>query len=131
MKWSRTIPFSADHDLMRIENWHCCHSDGSMQSFEVNVRIGKPLDILSLKGLDLSLVREYAAFLSDAASKLYNEAELCHRIDHCVCCGEVICREETEVLRVFHIPYIRCKSCGHVFVPLQPKSEILKKLFEQ
>jgi 2-polyprenyl-3-methyl-5-hydroxy-6-metoxy-1,4-benzoquinol methylase len=131
LKWSRTIPFSADHSLIRTENWHCHRDDGSIQSFDVAVRIGKQLDVLSLKGLDLALVREYAAFLSNAASQLYGKLDLCHHVDHCVCCGEVLSGKETEVLRIFQVPYVRCKNCGHVFVPLQPKSETLQAVFEQ
>ncbi len=132
MKWSRTAPFSADYDPVRIESWHCHFDDASVQTFDVSVRMGKPVDIRSLKGLDLGGIRDYAAFLTDAASSLYGGvASSRHYLARCVCCHAPLSGKEEEVLRVFDVPYVRCQTCGHVLVPEQPAPEALRAVFSE
>ena len=131
MKWSRTLPFSADYDLVRMERWHCHFDDASVQSFDVTVRMGKPVDILSLKGLELGEIRDYAAFLTDAASRLYGGAASRHHLARCVCCHTPLSGKEEEVLRVFDVPYVRCQTCGHVLVAEQPAPEALSAVFSE
>jgi 2-polyprenyl-3-methyl-5-hydroxy-6-metoxy-1,4-benzoquinol methylase len=131
VRWSRTIPFSADYDPDRMEMWHCHFDDGSVQSFDVSVRIGKAVDILSLKGLDLRETRDYSAFLTDTANRLYEEAASRRHLSRCVCCCTPLSGKEKEVLRIFDISYVRCQMCGHVLVPEQPTPEALRAVFSE
>jgi 2-polyprenyl-3-methyl-5-hydroxy-6-metoxy-1,4-benzoquinol methylase len=131
LKWFRTTPFSADYSSTRTESWHCHREDGSVQSFDVAVRMGKHLDVLSLKGLDLAEVREYATLLADTARRLYDDAGSLRRLERCVCCGASLNGKEVEVLRVFQVPYARCEVCGHVLVPMQPTPETLRAVFAE
>jgi 2-polyprenyl-3-methyl-5-hydroxy-6-metoxy-1,4-benzoquinol methylase len=129
VKWFRALSFAADHNAIRTERWHCHCDDGSILDMDVSVRMGKPMDVLSLKGLDLDEVRDYADSLADTARRLYGSgAPLC-RLQRCVCCCAPLTDDEVKVLTVFDIPYVRCSSCGHVLVPVQPSQERLRAVF--
>lgn len=129
MRWSRTVPFAADYEPVRMEIWHCHFNDGSVRSFDVSVRMGKPVDILSLKGLGLDEIRSYAAFLTDTASRLYGGGASRHHLARCVCCHTLLSGKDKEVLKVFSVPYLRCGTCGHVLVLEQPTPEALRAVF--
>jgi len=131
VRWSRTAPFSADYDPVRTESWHCHFDDSSVQSFDVSVRMGKPVDILSLKGIDLDEIRDYAVFLSNTASRLYGATGSGRHLSSCVCCCTPLSGTEKEVLRVFDVPYVRCQMCGHVLVAKQPTPEALRAVFSE
>jgi 2-polyprenyl-3-methyl-5-hydroxy-6-metoxy-1,4-benzoquinol methylase len=131
VKWSRTIAFSADHSPVRNEIWCCHRDDGTFISFDVNVRVGKELDVLSLKGVDLAELSQYSAALAEMANRLYGVDERLYRQGRCACCGGLFSGEEKEVLRVFNAPYVRCEVCGHVQVPVQPRREILEAVFAE
>jgi 2-polyprenyl-3-methyl-5-hydroxy-6-metoxy-1,4-benzoquinol methylase len=94
------------------------------------VTIGKPLDVLSLKGASLDEVREYSSFLAETAAELYASRENTFPISRCPCC-ESDAGELPEAFRIFEIPYKLCRNCGHVFVGRQPKSELLDQLFSE
>ncbi len=131
MKWFRTTPFSADHETQRQEKWHCRRDDGAVFDFDVNVRSGKPLDVVALKGLDLGELRVYAEFLQKTARQLYGAGSLLRKITHCPCCGTETGNSNERALAVFGIDYFRCRKCGHVFVQEQPTSEAHQKLFSE
>lgn len=129
MKWSRTVPFSADYMERRVEKWHCHHPDGTMLDFDVSVQSGKPLDIMALKGLDLAQFCDYAKFLEKTASRLYGMSSCLRKITLCPCCGAPSGDKNENVLTVFGTPYIRCHDCGHVFVSEQPSRELHQQFF--
>lgn len=131
MKWFRTTPFSADHETQRQEKWQCQREDGAVFDFDVNVRAGKPLDVVALKGLDLAELRGYAEFLQKTARQLYGSGSPFRKITHCPCCGTETGNSNHQALSVFGIDYFRCRECGHVFVQEQPTNEVHTKLFSE
>jgi 2-polyprenyl-3-methyl-5-hydroxy-6-metoxy-1,4-benzoquinol methylase len=131
MKWFRTIPFSADHETQRQEKWQCRGEDGAVFNFDVNVRSGKPLDIVKLKKLDLAELRGYAEFLQKTARQLYGKGSPLRKITHCPCCGTETGISKDQALSVFTIDYFRCCKCGHVFVQEQPTNTAHQKMFSE
>jgi len=131
MKWFRTTPFSADHETQRQEKWQCQREDGAVFDFDVNVRAGKPLDVVALKGLDLAELRGYAEFLQKTARQLYGSGSPLRKITLCPCCGTETGNFNDQALSVFGIDYFRCCECGHVFVLEQPTNEAHTKLFSE
>jgi predicted RNA-binding Zn-ribbon protein involved in translation (DUF1610 family) len=84
-----------------------------MRHYPVEIKIGKPFDVLAVKGSDLGETRRYAAFLAETAARLYGSAR--DVVTRCPACGHDTAFAP-EAFRIFGVPYHRCDSCGHGFV---------------
>lgn len=114
----------------RKETWECDH-DGLSRSFDIDVTVGKPLDIVRLKGgASLDEMRAYSAFLLETARELYGPNRKRREVVQCPCCATDSDRAVEECV-VFGVPYSRCGHCGHVFVRSQPLPEALAALFAE
>lgn len=127
-RWFRTLPFAADHSDRRVERWEYRKAREDVRTFDVEVRIGKPLDVVALKGAGLDEVRDYAAFLADTAQRLYGAGAALERNAACPICGSPLDGARVE-LRVFGVPYVRCPGCAHVLVERQPTAGALAQVF--
>ncbi len=128
--WFRQIPFSADHSSQWRERWEYSPNGITERSFDVCVKAGKSLDILSLKGRDLNEVCKYSDLLKKSALKLYNKSANARTLHECPICHAVLDNAAVE-LTVFDVPYVRCKRCGHVCVSAPPAGEVLDDLFTE
>lgn len=128
-RWFRTQPFAADHSARHTERWEW-HGAGEPVGFDVDVRIGKPLDVMALKGRDLDEVRAYANYLAGCAKQLYEGRDALESRSNCPACARPL-RDTTEALRVFGVQYERCSGCGHVMVTRQPTSAALGRVFAE
>lgn len=128
-RWFRTQPFAADHSPRHIERWEW-RGAGDPVAFEVEVRVGKALDVMALKGRDLGEVRDYANYLAGCAEQLYAGHDALESRPTCPACVRPL-RDTTEALSVFGVRYERCSGCGHVLVARQPTSAALGRVFAE
>lgn len=126
--WTRTATLGGQQLAHNKEIWEYSENGDVVASFEVAVTVGKPLDILGLKGTSLNEIREYAGFLSRTARDIYASNRSKREIAACPCCGADTA-QAFEALSVFGIPYLRCWQCGHGFVRTQPAQEVLAEVF--
>lgn len=128
--WQRTAPLDSPRATRRTETW--TYSDGTqpIASFDVEVTLGKPLDVMRLKGTSLAETRDYAAFLAQTADKLYRSGVPNHTVTDCPCCGEDV-HSAPEAVTIFGVAYRRCPHCGHVFVGTRPDLSVLNALFAE
>ncbi len=124
-RWFRTVPFATDHTDRRIERWEYRRAPRAM-TFEVEVKVGKPLNVVALKGASMKETREYADFLADTAKRLYADIRTLRPKGNCPICNST---EAEAALRVFGVAYVRCGVCGHVYVERQPTAETLTQVF--
>lgn len=125
-QWYRTAALSEADENPKLERWEY-RQDATVSSFDVEVFVGKPLNVLGLKGADLNEVREYAAFLKATAARLYADGAT-EPLPQCPLCGGPLAGAATE-LRVFGVPYVRCSQCRHVMVGRQPAVAALHDVF--
>jgi 2-polyprenyl-3-methyl-5-hydroxy-6-metoxy-1,4-benzoquinol methylase len=125
-EWSREVPFEGK--LQRIESWRCRHPDGTARTYLVETRIGKPFDVMGIKGSDLDETRAYAAFLAQSAGRLYAAGTGQETVRVCPACGRDAA-DANEAFRIFDVPYFRCQSCRHGFVRSRPSRDEMTKLF--
>lgn len=128
--WTRTATLGGQQPAHDREVWEYSENGSVVASFEVAVTVGKPLDILGLKGTSLSEIRDYAGFLRRAARDIYASHRSKREIAACPCCGAGTA-QAFEALSVFGIPYSRCWQCGHGFVRTQPTQEVLAEVFTE
>lgn len=94
----------------------------------VDVRVGKPLDALALKGASLAETRAYAAGMRDAVEALYAPGREVVAVEACPACARP-CADAGEALAVHGVAYLRCAACGHLFVGARPTDEALAQHF--
>ena len=128
MSWTRQTPLDGLPRSPTEELWTYDAGDGREPlACPMRVRVGKPLDVLGLKGTDLSDVRDYATGLSETARRLYGSGDG-RPIAACPAC-RTSTEQAVEGLSVFGISYRRCRACGHAFVGKQPGTEALSAVF--
>jgi 2-polyprenyl-3-methyl-5-hydroxy-6-metoxy-1,4-benzoquinol methylase len=121
--WTRTSPLDAAQARQQ-ETWSSALGSGQVQSFQLDVKTGKSLDVMGLKNLSLAGTREYSERLASRAMKLYGPGMPLIELASCTCCGSSL-SDATECLRIFDVPYHRCQGCGHVMVTRRPAGEDL------
>src|SRR3989344_541795 len=125
-KWTMTIPFESQNNQKEI--WTCKDSE-KQKNYEVEVTLGKPIDILSLK---LSIINDFnksVAHIKDSRTFLYQNSALQH-VDVCP-----ICKAKTEtmpeVFSVYGAHYVACQDCHHYYVKARPTKEALDKFYSR
>lgn len=129
-QWTRKTALGGPRPTQNTEVWECRDEGRPVASYEVDVTLGKPLDVLNLKGTSLQEIRDYAAFLQQTATHLYAPHQPRRIVRQCPCCTADTATA-LETLVVYKIPYHRCTHCGHLFVRSQPAIEIMAKVFAE
>jgi 2-polyprenyl-3-methyl-5-hydroxy-6-metoxy-1,4-benzoquinol methylase len=127
-RWTREAPLGGTPRSSGVESWQCVRADRSVRRYLVDVKIGKPFDVLGMKGTDLAETRKYAKFLAQTAGRLYGSDSTCELVTNCPACGHDAAFA-IEAFRIFSVPYHRCEICGHGFVRRRPSQAALKSLF--
>src|SRR5713101_179245 len=117
MGWTRTCELPGVPSERCGERWDYRAGD-VIVSCEVDVTIGKTLDVLKLKGTALAEIRDYAGFLRTTAARLYAADAPRRTIGRCPSCGADA--PAPDAIVVFGQAYARCGACGHGFVRHQP-----------
>lgn len=128
--WTRKTPLDGSQQTQYKEIWEYADGQKTIASFEVEVTIGKPLDVLGLKNSSLQDIRDFAKFLQQTASKIYKPSNKYRQVNFCPCC-EFSTIDAFELFSIFDIPYHRCQQCGHVFIRQQPLIEERNELFTE
>lgn len=128
--WIRRTPLDSASPSAVKERWDLVDGGRRERSFEVDVRVGKPLDVLALKGTSLDEIREYARFLQATAAKLYHPNRETRKVVRCPCCRASV-TPAVEAAAIFGVAYKRCGRCGHAFVGSQPDPEVLLEVFTE
>lgn len=127
--WVRETPFSSSYDTEYTEIWSYLSEEES-DRFLVDIKIGKALDVSSLKGMSLSDSEDYSLFLDQTAQKMFGSPDKLIPVTDCVVCAHKL-NAKNIVIRVFDVDYIRCQSCGHVMVAFQPKPDKMEQHFAE
>lgn len=110
------------------EIWEYSEDGSVLESFPVEVSVGKPLDVMGLKNTSLDETIQYANFLKGNAAALYPPDKARRHIDACPCCAHPA-SAAAPIFEVYGIDYHSCPACGHVFVRFQPAEEMLHDAF--
>ena len=127
-KWFKTLPMRTSSALSHVETWVSKDSRSDhARSYEVNVRLGKPIDILSLK---TGLVENFAAQISRISSNRIAlfESNQTERVDKCPICDSSTVDSEFR-LSIYGALYHECSTCSHYFVLNRPREAFLKRFY--
>ena len=131
-RWTRTRDLALPPEGSDTsERWELLDDSGNVAaSFSIQVRLGKPFDVMRMKGQSTSQPRIWAAQVADAVAALYAPGVPRRVVKLCPCCGTGTGPEQV-FCRVHGIAYQRCRSCAHVFVREQPAPEVLNRMFTE
>jgi 2-polyprenyl-3-methyl-5-hydroxy-6-metoxy-1,4-benzoquinol methylase len=131
-RWTRTRdlalpPQGADS----TERWELQDDAGKIvASYPMQVRLGKPFDVLRMKGQSPAQLRDWTAQVAKAVSQLYAPGAPRRTVKHCPCCGAPVAAEEA-FCRIHGVAYQRCLCCMHLFVREQPAQDVLNRMFAE
>ena len=125
-KWSRIIPFESENKQDEI--W--VYKDSKTEKrYNVEVTLGKPIDILSLK---LNMIEDFSsnvARIRNSRTSLFNKGNL-QQVDLCPIC-KCKTKDSREVFNVYNARYYQCKSCSHCFVIKRPTKKALEEFYSK
>jgi len=101
--------------------------DDEGRSYKVNVRLGKPIDILSLKG---TVVKNFPAQVEHhrkTRAALFNPEKL-EKVDHCPVCNSPAANARFLV-NIYGGRYHQCPICSHCFLIVRPSQSTLKAFY--
>jgi 2-polyprenyl-3-methyl-5-hydroxy-6-metoxy-1,4-benzoquinol methylase len=89
-------------------------ANGSTRSYKVNVRWGKPLDVLSLKR---DLLSNWSAQISHVQStrRVWYKSTQVEQVESCPICGSSTVESEFQV-GIYGGRYHQCSNCTHCFI---------------
>lgn len=125
LSWRRRSPLSPPPGGERDELWEVSEDGGPPVALPVRVRIGKPFDVVALKGLDPEGHRVEAARARADAADLYG-ADEAPPLTACPCCEHAA--DAAPVAAVINgVAYVRCPGCGHGYVRRRPDRAALAR----
>jgi 2-polyprenyl-3-methyl-5-hydroxy-6-metoxy-1,4-benzoquinol methylase len=128
--WTReetlALPLGADTE----EIWRLRDGDQLLAEYPVEVKLGKPLDVVGLRGSRPKEFRDQARSYRTPTEQLYGPDRTLVTLKHCPCCAYSV-NDAVAVVTVYNGQYRRCMQCGHVFVALQPQPEALLETFSE
>jgi len=124
MTWSRNIPFETS--AAQSEIWR--YDDGKdSEEINVEVRLGKPIDILSLKWDNLERFRKKIKDISSSRRKLYAHESL-DPVKTCPVC-DYKTAQNNVLIEIYGAQYTRCPQCMHHFVRARPSKQALEEFY--
>jgi 2-polyprenyl-3-methyl-5-hydroxy-6-metoxy-1,4-benzoquinol methylase len=122
--WSRIIPFESGQKQHEV--W--VYRDSEVEKrYNVEVTLGKPIDILSLK---LNVIEDFAdsvARIRDSRTMLFKKGDL-QRAKRCPVC-ECETEKTREIFNVYSAVYRQCANCSHCFLMERPSRKTLEDFY--
>lgn len=123
-QWRRTVSFEASEKA--TEKWFY-GGLGSEEGFDVEVSLGKPVDILSLKKDMVAEFAEKVETIKNTRTRFFKESKL-EKVEVCPICGQQQ-SEVKVVLRIYAAEYCQCPNCSHCFVGQRPSQSDLESFY--
>lgn len=124
-EWLRILPIESNAPC-RNETWILKDQTDTERTYNVEVRLGKPIDILSLKSNMVEDFGKHVAETRKSRLKLFSDLNNLEHVEQCPICKS---RDMEHALTVYGASYNRCKDCSHHFVAARPTEEALKAFY--
>lgn len=128
--WNRTSPMETSAYSSHKEIWTFKDSSNSLsQSYNVNVCLGKPVDILTLKLNMIDDFNSQVLYYRTTRTSLFKPGET-EKVEKCPICGSPT-RDNVFRLNIYGGLYHQCSICSHCFVIKRPTKTALKKFYSR
>ncbi len=127
-QWRKTCALTPSPAGQAQERWELWEDERILASYPVQVRTGKPLDVVGFKSPRLDELKSYAAHLAASARQLYAPEAALSALPACPACLLDSAQVEPQAA-ILGVAYGRCPRCGHLFVPRQPSTQAWESFF--
>lgn len=119
--WKRQTPLDS-FNALQPEIW-----SRGVESFEVDVTLGKRTNLLKLKKGIVENLKAQQDHYTATRTALYGQSEM-EDVAGCMVCGE---SSESALLKlnVYGAEYVQCSGCGHIYVRRRPTSEAISRFY--
>ncbi|OGF27347.1 hypothetical protein A2477_03860 [Candidatus Falkowbacteria bacterium RIFOXYC2_FULL_47_12] len=124
-QWSRIIPFKSQNS--RMETWIYDDSD-IKKRYEVDVTLGKPIDITALKLNELENFHAQVVATRDSRTNLFQSVNM-REVTLCPICQRKTDKNIPPIFEVYTAHYVQCPSCLHCYVATVPSDESLHRFY--
>lgn len=128
-RWTRQTPMTVSDGNSVIETWTHTNGRGPV-SCDVEVRVGKPLDVMRFRSFSPEQIDTDITYLREAAQRLYADGTPLRRVTHCPCC-DTPSDTAQPLATMYGAVYVRCDACGHAYVREQPSAAALERFFTE
>jgi len=126
--WFRTRPMKMTRKDNYAETWVSKRSPKDTgRSYNVNVRIGKPLDILSLKSDVVDGFKSHVSHIATTRKKIFRSKQT-ENVQKCPVCG-TMSKKARFLTSIYGGRFHQCPTCGHCFVIKRALKNALEKFY--
>lgn len=100
-----------------------------MKNKKINITLGKPIDITSLKTIELENFKMRVAEIKESRTELYKKDDLVS-VNFCPICQKAV-NKNSIVFKVYGARYIQCQNCSHCFVSEVPSKKSLEQFYSR
>ena len=126
MKWQRIMPFESKK--IQKETW-ICEDTNHQRKYDVEVTLGKEIDILSLKVDSIEKFCEKVAITRSSRISVYQNEDNLERVEFCPICGNSS-DVSKPILNIYGASYCQCPNCLHYYLLYRPTEEYLRKFYK-
>jgi SAM-dependent methyltransferase len=128
-EWLRIVPFEAKN--IQSEIWISRDTEmGTEKCYNIEVTLGKPIDILSLK---LNMIKNFSAKVirvRNSRISLFLKKDNLERVNLCPIC-KTQRKYNQSILNVYGAKYYQCKKCSHYFIIERPTRKALEYFYSK
>lgn len=125
ISWERISPFRPEN--VQQETWILRNGEETGR-FSVEVTLGKPIDILSLKIQKASDLKTKIEAVRDSRGKIYSDKANLEGVKVCPICGNPS-NTSKQVLNIHGAIYVCCQKCFHYYILFKPTDKFLDNFY--
>lgn len=126
MNWKRTVSFKPEN--FQTENW-VFEDGGKTKEYSVEVSLGKPIDILSLKIQKAADFKTKVDSVRASRNQVYTHKQNLEDVLACPVCSAPS-RETKPMLTIHSAVYSQCQKCWHVYILTKPTDAYLAEFYK-
>ncbi len=126
-RWSKIIPIKAKSQQKEV--WQYNSSEGT-ENYNVDVRLGKPLDFLAFKSKRMGAFKADLLAISKSRKDVFKNKKNLEHVKFCPVCGYDT-ESSIEAVNIYNAIYRQCSNCAHYFVVNRPSPSFLESFYSE
>ena len=126
MKWTRTSSLESQKNQQEI--W-IYENNGKRKEYPVEVTLGKPIDILSLKISKVADFKSKVDSVKSSRTSVYSNKANLEAVENCPICARPA-DQTNRVLNIYGATFTTCQQCFHCYALYKPTDAFLADFYK-